>query len=213
MTAFLAYAVTFAASLGYLWRRRPGLDRLAAASAEAGVFFTGLAIALGSIWGKPTWGVWWIWDARLVTTALLFFIYLGYLALRRPAPDPVARARRSAVFGVVAFAQVPLVPFSVLWWRTLHQPPTVLRPAIDHTMLAALLASVVAFTLLYALLVRPRARLAPAEEELYAAENARPRALAGRRGVRAAMGGDRCLTGRGWRWATRRQASGSAATS
>ncbi|WP_219418041.1 cytochrome c biogenesis protein CcsA [Pseudonocardia nigra] len=181
-TAFLAYGVTFAASLGWLWRRRPGLDRVAAASAEVGVLFTGLAIALGSIWGKPTWGVWWTWDARLVTTALLFFIYLGYLALRRAAPDPLARARRSAVFGVVAFAQVPLVHFSVLWWRTLHQPPTVLRPgdpAIDHTMLAALLVNVVAFTLLYALLVRARAGLAAAEEELDAAEEAQPRPLAG----------------------------------
>lgn len=181
-TAFLAFAVTFAASLGWLWRRRPGLDRVAAASAEVGVLFTGLAIALGSIWGKPTWGVWWTWDARLVTTALLFFIYLGYLALRRATPDPVARARRSAVFGVVAFAQVPLVHFSVLWWRTLHQPPTVLRPgdpAIDHTMLAALLVNVVAFTLLYVLLVRARSRLAAAEEELDAAEDARPRPLAG----------------------------------
>jgi heme exporter protein C len=181
-TAFLAYGVTFAASLGYLWRRRPFLDRVAAASAEVGVLFTGLAIALGSIWGKPTWGVWWTWDARLVTTALLFFLYLGYLALRRATPDPLARARRSAVFGVVAFAQVPLVHFSVLWWRTLHQPPTVLRPAdpaIDHTMLAALLVNVAAFTLLYTLLVRARARLAAAEEALDAAEDARPRPLAG----------------------------------
>lgn len=182
-TAFLAYTVTFAASLGWLWRRRPGLDRVAAASAEVGVFFTGLAIALGSIWGKPTWGVWWTWDARLVTTALLFFIYLGYLALRRAIPDPLLRARRSAVFGVVAFAQVPLVHFSVLWWRTLHQPPTVLRPgdpAIDHTMLAALLLNVLVFTLLYVLLVRARARLAAAEEEeLDTAEEARPRPLAG----------------------------------
>jgi heme exporter protein C len=181
-TAFLSYAVTLAASLGWLWRRRPGLDRLAAASAEVGVFFTGLAIALGSIWGKPTWGVWWTWDARLVTTALLFFVYLGYLALRRAIPDPLVRARRSAVFGVVAFAQVPLVHFSVLWWRTLHQPPTVLRPgdpSIDHTMLAALALNVVAFTLLYALLVRARTRLAAAEDALDAAEEIRLRPLAG----------------------------------
>lgn len=180
-TAYLAYAVTLAASLAWLRRRRPGLDRLAAASAEVGVFFTGLAIALGSIWGKPTWGVWWTWDARLVTTALLFFVYLGYLALRRATPDPMVRARRSAVYGVVAFAQVPLVHFSVLWWRTLHQPPTVLRPgdpAIDHTMLATLLLNVLAFTLVFALLVRARARLAAVESELDAAEEGRPR-LAG----------------------------------
>lgn len=181
-TAYLAYAVTLGASLGWLWRRRPGLDRLAAASAGVGVFFTGLAIALGSIWGKPTWGVWWTWDARLVTTALLFLVYLGYLGLRRAIPDPLVRARRSAVFGVAAFAQVPLVHFSVLWWRTLHQPPTVLRPGdptIDHTMLAVLLLNVAAFTLLYALLVRVEVRLAAAEAELDAAEDARPRPVAG----------------------------------
>ncbi|MBW0108831.1 cytochrome c biogenesis protein CcsA [Pseudonocardia sp. KRD-182] len=176
-TAYLSFAVTLGASIGWLWRRRPGLDRVAAASAEVGVFFTGLAIALGSIWGKPTWGVWWTWDARLVTTALLFFVYLGYLALRRAIPDPLVRARRSAVFGVVAFAQVPLVHFSVLWWRTLHQPPTVLRPddpSIDHTMLAALLLNLVSFTLLWALLVRARARITGAQERIDEAEPTRP---------------------------------------
>lgn len=176
-TAYLSYTVTLGASLGWLWRRRPGLDRLAAASAEVGVFFTGLAIVLGSIWGKPTWGVWWTWDARLVTTALLFFVYLGYLALRRAILDPQVRARRSAVFGVVAFAQVPVVHFSVLWWRTLHQPPTVLRPGnptIDHTMLAALLVNVAAFTLVYVLLVRARCRIAAAQEQLDAAEESTP---------------------------------------
>ena len=181
-TAFLSYAVTLAASIAWLWRRNPVLDRLAAASAEVGVFFTGLAIALGSIWGKPSWGVWWTWDARLVTTALLFFVYLGYLALRRATPEPLLRARRCAVFGVVAFAQVPLVHFSVVWWRTLHQPPTVLRPgdpSIDHSMLAALLANVVAFTLLYALLVRARVRLQATEDTLDAAEDARPQPVAG----------------------------------
>ncbi|MBN9098031.1 MULTISPECIES: cytochrome c biogenesis protein CcsA [unclassified Pseudonocardia] len=180
--AYLSYAVTLAASVGWLRRRRPGLDRLAAASAEVGVFFTGLAIALGSIWGRPTWGVWWAWDARLVTTALLFFVYLGYLALRRAIPDPVLRARRSAVFGVVAFAQVPLVHFSVLWWRTLHQPPTVLRPsdpAIDHTMLIALLLGVLAFTLLHALFVRTRCRIAAARDALDADDETRYRPVAG----------------------------------
>ncbi|MBW0104181.1 cytochrome c biogenesis protein CcsA [Pseudonocardia sp. KRD291] len=180
--AYLSYAVTLVTSIGWLWRRSPGLDRLAAASAEVGVFFTGLTIVLGSVWGRPTWGVWWTWDARLVTTALLFFIYLGYLALRRAVPEPALRARRSAVFGVVAFAQVPLVHFSVLWWRTLHQPPTVLRPGdptIDHTMLATLVLSVVAFTLLYALLVRARARLAEAQDALETADLVRPGAVAG----------------------------------
>lgn len=176
--AYLSFVITLAASVTWLWRRRPGADRVAAASAEIGVFFTGLAIALGSIWGKPTWGVWWTWDPRLVTTALMFFIYLGYLALRRATIDPVTRARRGAVFGVVAFVQVPIVHMSVLWWRTLHQPPTVLQPGdptIDHTMLAALLTNLAAFTLVFAVLLRERVRLAAAED----AADAAGRVLAG----------------------------------
>lgn len=181
-TAFLSFGVTFAASALWLWRREPRYDRAASASAEIGVFFTGLTIVLGSVWGKAAWGVWWAWDPRLVTTALMFFVYLGYLALRRAAVDPLARARRSGVFGVVAFAQVPIVYLSVLWWRSLHQPPTVLRPGnptIDHRMLAALLLSFAAFTLVFAVLLRARIRLAAAGEALQAAQDAGGRELAG----------------------------------
>lgn len=181
-TAYLSFAVTLGASAAWLWRRTIVFDRIAAASAEAGVFFTGLAIVLGSIWGKPTWGVWWTWDPRVVTTAVMFFIYLGYLALRRATLDPASRARRSAVFGVVAFVQVPIVHMSVVWWRALHQPPTVLRPGhppIDHGMLAALLVNLAAFTLLYLLILRARVRLAVAAEELEARQRAANRELAG----------------------------------
>lgn len=180
--AYLSFAVTAGAAAAWLWRRQPRYDRIAVASAEAGVFFTGLAIVLGSIWGKPTWGVWWTWDPRVVTTAVMFFVYLGYLALRRATLDPVARARRSAVFGVVAFVQVPIVHMSVVWWRTLHQPPTVLKPgdpSIDHTMLAALLVNVLAFTLLYLVMVRARVRLEALEEEREARQVAEGRELAG----------------------------------
>lgn len=166
--AFLAFGVTLIGSGLWLWRRDSRHDRLAAASAEVGVFFTGLTLALGSVWGKPVWGVWWTWDPRLVTTAIMFFVYLGYLALRRATVEPVARARRSAVFGIVAFVQVPIVHLSVLWWRTLHQPPTVLRPGhptIDHAMLTALLLNLLAFTVLFVLLVRAWMRIAAAEQE------------------------------------------------
>ena len=180
--AYLSFALTFGASVGWLWKRQARLDRLAAASAEVGVFFTGLAIALGSVWGKPVWGVWWTWDPRLVTTALMFFVYLGYLALRRATPDPAARARRAAVFGVLAFAQVPVVHMSVIWWRALHQPPTVLRPGdptIDHWMLAVLLLNLVAFTLVFAVLLRARLRLAVAEAALETAGDDATADLAG----------------------------------
>ena len=180
--AFLSFGITFAASAGWLWKRTPRWDRAAAASAEVGVFFTGLTLVLGSVWGKPVWGVWWTWDPRLVTTALMFFVYLGYLALRRATLDPTARARRSAIFGVLAFAQVPVVHMSVIWWRTLHQPPTILKPGdptIDHWMLATLLLNVVAFTLIYAVLLRSRIRLAVEEQTLEAAQDDAATELAG----------------------------------
>lgn len=164
--AYTSFGLTLIGSVGWLWRRDLRYDRLAESAAEIGVFFTGLAIVLGSVWGKPVWGVWWTWDPRLVTTAMLFFVYLGYLALRRTSTERVDRARRSAVFGVVAFVQVPIVHFSVLWWRALHQPPTVIRPGdptIDHVMLFALLLNLLAFTLLGAWLLRTRLRLAREE--------------------------------------------------
>lgn len=166
-TAYLAFAVTLVCSVAWLRTRRDRWDRRAAASAEIGVLFTGLTLVLGAIWAKPVWGVWWTWDARLVTTALLFLVYLGYLALRRATDDPNLRAHRAAVLGVVAFVQVPIVHLSVVWWRTLHQPPTILRPgapAIGATMLAALLVNVVAFTVAFVALVRRRVAIEAGEE-------------------------------------------------
>lgn len=180
--AFLAFAVTFVASVAWLRTRRDRWDDLAVASVEVGVFFTGLALATGSLWGKPVWGVWWTWDPRLVTTALLFLVYLAYLGLRRSLDHPEARARRSAILGIVAFVQVPIVHLSVVWWRTLHQPPTVLKPgdpSMDHTMLAALASSVVAFTLVYAALVRRRRDIAAAERRAEQALSAADAPLAG----------------------------------
>lgn len=170
--AYLAFVVTLVASVAHLITKRLEWDRRAGASAEVGVVFTGLALATGMIWGKPVWGVWWTWDARLVLTAAMFFVYLAYLALRRSVDDPVVRGRRSAVFGIVAALQIPLVHFSVVWWRSLHQPPTVLRPGepqIDPPLLFALLMAVVAFTILYAALMRRRVELAVAEDELLTA--------------------------------------------
>ncbi|MFE6615912.1 cytochrome c biogenesis protein CcsA [Amycolatopsis sp. NPDC057786] len=181
-TAYLCFVITFAASGLWLWRRKDRFDRLAAASAEVGVLFTGLTIALGSWWGKPVWGVWWTWDPRLITTALMFFVYLGYLALRRATLDHAARARRAAVLGVVAFVQVPIVHLSVVWWRALHQPPTVLKPgdpSIDHRMLLVLLVNVLGFTLLAITLLRARTRLSSLEEDLTIAQATADSRLAG----------------------------------
>jgi len=157
--AYLAFFVTMVGSAAYLRRRDLRFDRLAAASAELGLLFTGITIVSGAIWGKATWGVWWDWDPRLTTTAVLFVVYAGYLLLRSSLVDRIRRSRISAVLGVIAFINVPVVHFSVLWWRGLHQPPTVIRPGdptIDHVLLAVLMANVVSFTLLFAYLVRRR---------------------------------------------------------
>src|SRR5438270_12189169 len=113
--AYLAFAVVFVASIAYLRTQRTRWDRLAAASAEVGVLFTALTIALGSIWGKPIWGTWWTWDPRLTTTAVLLLIYVAYLAVRRLPDSPARRSRWAAVVGIVGFLDVPIVQLSVTW--------------------------------------------------------------------------------------------------
>ena len=171
LTAYLAFAVVFVGSLAYLFTQNRNWDDLAVASAESGVLFTGLTLVSGSIWGKPTWGTWWTWDARLTTTAILFVIYLGYLLLRGMVEDPERGARFAAVVGVVGALNIPIVHFSVVWWRTLHQPSTLLGPEpapISAPILAALLVNWVAFTLLYAYFVTKRIRITRLQAELAA---------------------------------------------
>ncbi len=171
--AYLAFGVTALASLLWLFPRTRALhwDLLAGASAELGVIFTGLTLALGSLWGKPIWGQWWAWDARLTTTAVLFFLYLGYLALRRVGGSPEQRAMRSSIAALIAFADVPIVHFSVSWWTTLHQDGSVFNAKMqihiqDTSMQATLLLGVAAFTVLYAYLVLRRVQLLAVEEGL-----------------------------------------------
>lgn len=167
--AFLAFGVTMIGGAVWLVRKTPIWDRVAAASAEVGVFYTALALVTGMIWGYPVWGTFWDWsDARMMSTAIMFFVYVGYLALRRSIPDPETRARRSAILGIVAFIQVPLVYFSVTLFRTLHQGTTVVRPdaPIDPEFLRALMINLGAFTLVYAAFMTWRTRLARLEDEL-----------------------------------------------
>lgn len=191
--AYLAFLVTFVGSTAYLLTRHLRWDRIAAASAEIGVYFTGLAIALGMIWAKPTWGVWWTWDARLTLTAIMFFVYLGYLALRRTTDDPVARANRAAVLGIVGAVQIPLVHFSVVWWRTLHQPPSIIKPdgpAIqDAMMLVALFVGVLAFTVVYVSLMVKRIELIHLEDQRGAAERIADQPVAGDSVIAPDLGG------------------------
>ena len=169
--AYLAFGITALGSVLWLLprTRSPVWDRLAGSSAEIGVIFTALTLVDGSLWGRPVWGVWWAWDARLVTTAVLFFLYLGYLALRRIPSSPEARAKRCAIAALVAFVDVPIVHFSVNLWRTLHQQGTVFNDQLDahiHGVMAfTLWFGVFAFTLVYVYLLDKRYRLLVLDED------------------------------------------------
>ena len=171
---YLSFGITTLASVLWLWRRTRSdtWDLLAGASAEIGVVFIGLTLAVGSIWGRTTWGVWWTWDARLTSTAVLFVLYLGYLAVRRVPAAPDVRAKRAAIVGIAAFLDVPIVHYAVTWWRTLHQEATLLSPRrlgdpeIHGSMAWTLVLGVLAFTLLYGWLLAHRFRLAAMEARL-----------------------------------------------
>jgi heme exporter protein C len=165
---YLAFGVLLLASIGYLATRSEAMNRLGHASAEVGVLFLAITIVSGSIWGKPTWGTWWTWDARLTTVTILFVVGLGYLLLRGMIDDPERAARSASVVGIVAALNVPLVHFSVYWWRTLHQPPSLLRPGpptVSTSILVALLLNIAAFAILYAYFVAKRVRVLRREAE------------------------------------------------
>lgn len=168
-TAFIAFFLVFIGSVLYLVQRDPRADRFAAASAEVGIVFIALTLATGMLWGKPTWGVWWTWDPRLTSTALLLAVFVGYLAIRGFTDDPDSRARWSAVVGILGFLQVPIVYLSVVWWRTLHQPPSSPR-SVSSEILWTWMLNFVAFLLMFAYLVAQRVRLARVEAELEALE-------------------------------------------
>jgi heme exporter protein C len=164
--AYVAFTLVFGASIAYLWKRRPGADHLARAAAEVGVLFTTLLLVTGVLYGRPVWGVWWTWDARLTTTLVLWFVYVGYLMVRSAIADPERSARIGAVLGVVAFANVPLVQLSVTWWRTLHPTPSVTQPgAMGGTLMPILLFSTAMFAVVFARLVVLRLQLVRAQAE------------------------------------------------
>ena len=160
--AFLAFVVVLFGSVMYLWKREEKWDLLAASAAEVAAVLTGLTIALGSIWGRPTWGVWWTWDPRLTSTAILLVIIVGYLALRSFVDEPERRARWSAVVGILGALNVPIVYMSVRWWRTLHQPQS--SPStVDPAYAWGLRLNAIAFLVVMIWLVRARYRAARLE--------------------------------------------------
>ncbi len=163
--AYLAFVVTAVSSAAYLWKRTRSLtwDRIAGASAEIGVLFMAVTLFTGSLWGRLTWGTFWVWDARVTTTALLFVTYIGYLAVRGLGGTHDQRARRSAVVALLAVLEIPLVHFSVVIWNSVHQDASVAnRPGdvmLDGLMLFTLLLGTVAFTLVFVWYVLHRQRV------------------------------------------------------
>ena len=153
--AFVAFVVVFIGSTLYLWRRQLKWDLLAASAAEVGTFMTALTLVLGSIWARPTWGVWWTWDPRLTTTAILLMIFAGYIALRSFTDDADRRATWSAAIGILGFVNVPIVYMSVRWWRTIHQVQSD-TTSMDPLYVKFLLINLAVFTLVTAWMIGRR---------------------------------------------------------
>ena len=168
-TAFLAFFVVLVSSILYLRTRLTKWDILATSAAEIGVVFTTVTLLSGSVWARSAWGTWWTWEPRMTTTLMLWLIYVAYLLLREMAEDPERRGVFAAVFGIAAFADVPIVFMSVRWWRSLH-PAVVTEEGfnMDPMMLPALFLSLAAFTTLFAYMLLVRARLGQSESILAA---------------------------------------------
>lgn len=150
--SMMCYTVMSIAALGTLVWRHPLADVAAKAAAPIGAVFTALALITGSLWGKPMWGTWWVWDARLTSVFVLFLMYLGVIALTRAMDDPAKSAKVTAILTLVGFVNIPIIKFSVDWWNTLHQPASVIRmggSTIDPSLLRPLLIMAIGFTLLF----------------------------------------------------------------
>ncbi|MEC7191939.1 MAG: cytochrome c biogenesis protein CcsA [Deltaproteobacteria bacterium] len=176
IVTYLAFFVTFAFGIAYLWKRLLVFDRIAKVSAEIGLIFCAMVLLSGAIWGRPTWGTYWVWDARLTTTLLLFLIFLGYFLLRLSVQDREKEARFASVLGIIGFLDIPIVHKSVEWWRTLHQPSTLFKveegaakPAMPPELLYPLLASMFAMLLFYGYLMLLRWQMEENQDQLHEA--------------------------------------------
>jgi heme exporter protein C len=167
--AFLAFGLTALAGAGWLFLKDERLDRFAESSAEVGVVFTTAVLVTGPLWGRPIWGTWWTWDARLTLTLFLWFVYVGYLVLRGAVDGRESRARASAVLGILGALLIPFIHLSVYLFRTLHPMPVVARPegpTMPPVMLTTVFLCFFAFTLLYVALVRARVAYAAERDAL-----------------------------------------------
>jgi len=171
--ALSCYLLLAGAALASLVWRHPLADLAGRAAAPVGLAFTGLALATGAIWGKPMWGTWWVWDARLTSVLILFFLYLGYIALWGAIEDRTKAARAAAILALVGVVNLPIIKFSVDWWNTLHQPASLLRldgPTIAPAMLWPLIVNILAFTAYFVTVFLWRMKAELAAERLAAAE-------------------------------------------
>jgi heme exporter protein C len=167
MSLFIYVVMAAAGAIGLIWRMKLA-EVVAISSAPIGASFTFLALVTGSIWGKPMWGTWWVWDARLTSELILLFLYLGVIALHNAVEDKRTAARATAILAIVGVVNIPIIHYSVEWWNTLHQGPTVTKfdaPSIDMRMLIPLLLMAIAFKLFYVLVVFMRARCEILERE------------------------------------------------
>jgi heme exporter protein C len=174
--SLLSYLLLSVASALYLWRRQEKWDILAEASVAIGAAFTALTLLSGSIWGKPMWGAWWAWDARLTSMLVLLILFMGLMALRNALDDPHKAARATAVLALIGAVDLPIIHFSVVWWRTLHQPPSFAGPAkqsITGDLLPPLLVMSVAFVVLGGWLLVLKSREIAARRQWEAVETER----------------------------------------
>lgn len=156
IAAMLAFSIAFIGNLTYLGTRKNQWDWLSLAAVEVGIIFTTMGTVGGSIWAKPAWGIWWTWDERLTSAFVMWLLYVGYLLLRRLVESPERRALISAVYGAFAYLDVPLVYFSIWWWRTQHPGPMIVTGKLAPDMLKVFLLSFVALSSVMALLIRQR---------------------------------------------------------
>ncbi|HXV16589.1 MAG TPA: cytochrome c biogenesis protein CcsA, partial [Gemmatimonadaceae bacterium] len=171
--AFMAFGLVAIASVLYLWLREDRLDRIAESSAEVGVVFTTVVLTTGPLWGRPIWGAYWTWDARLTLTLFLWFIYVAYLVMRGAIEDHDMRARYSAVLGILGALLIPFIHLSVYLFRTLHPQPILMKPSapsLPSEMLITLLMAFGSFTLLYVALLRARYRYAVTRDNAHPPE-------------------------------------------
>jgi len=163
-TAFFAFFIVFVTSILFLWKKEREWDIVAHSSAEVGVVFCSLILLTGPVWAKPIWGTWWQWDPRLTSSLILWLIYLAYLMIKSQAGTGSQGARYAAVLGIVGFLDIPIIHFSVLWWRTIHPKPKMLTmekvgSGLEPSMIITLMVSLTAFTFLYFLFMGQRIKL------------------------------------------------------